>query len=236
MHITEKVAGVDGFLTDAEASILYRLALQAPARKDGVILEIGSWKGKSTICLASGSLLNSKMKVYAVDPHTGSEEHQQADKKVWTFDEFTKNIKDAKVSDFVSPVLKTSQDAAKEFKQPIQLLFIDGDHSYEGVKTDFDLWFPKVVNGGVIAFHDTIGWQGPRRLVNQEVFRGRQFKNARFAGSITYATKVKENTRFDRLKNFYVLQLKHVTELANGVTLPRPLRRLGGRIVRSIQG
>lgn len=34
------------------------------------------------------------------------------------------------------------------------LLYIDGDHSYEGVLKDITNYFPKVVNGGVIAFHD----------------------------------------------------------------------------------
>ena len=38
--------------------------------------------------------------------------------------------------------------------RPVDFLFIDGDHSYEGVKRDYELWSPLVRSGGLIAFHD----------------------------------------------------------------------------------
>lgn len=38
--------------------------------------------------------------------------------------------------------------------ESIDLLFIDGDHSYKGVKADFDLYAPLVRKGGIVAFHD----------------------------------------------------------------------------------
>jgi predicted O-methyltransferase YrrM len=43
----------------------------------------------------------------------------------------------------------------------IDFLFIDGDHTYEGVKTDFDMYSPLVRKGGIIAFHDIVpgGWE-----------------------------------------------------------------------------
>jgi cephalosporin hydroxylase len=41
-------------------------------------------------------------------------------------------------------------------KTPIDFLMIDGDHTYEGVKRDFELYSPMVSPGGVIAFHDTL--------------------------------------------------------------------------------
>jgi len=40
-------------------------------------------------------------------------------------------------------------------KAPIDLLFIDGDHSYEGVKMDWEMYSPLVRSGGLVAFHDT---------------------------------------------------------------------------------
>jgi hypothetical protein len=38
--------------------------------------------------------------------------------------------------------------------EPIDMLFIDGDHTYEGVKADFEMYSPLVREGGVIGFHD----------------------------------------------------------------------------------
>ncbi len=151
---------VEGWLTDKEGETLYNLAKNC--KGNGVIVEIGSWKGKSTIWIASGSKSGNKVKVYAIDPHTGSSEHQKEGEKIYTFEEFKKNIKNAKVDDIVVPLVKTSEDAAKNFDEPIELIFIDGAHEYESVKLDFDLWFPKVINGGIMAFHDTLGyWEGP---------------------------------------------------------------------------
>lgn len=38
----------------------------------------------------------------------------------------------------------------------VDVLFIDGDHTYEGVKKDFDLYSPLVRKGGIVAFHDIV--------------------------------------------------------------------------------
>ena len=43
-----------------------------------------------------------------------------------------------------------------DFPEPLDVLFIDGDHHYEGVKGDYDRHYPKVKSGGIILFHDTL--------------------------------------------------------------------------------
>lgn len=40
-------------------------------------------------------------------------------------------------------------------KREIDFIFIDGDHSYDGVRTDWELWSPLMAHGGVIALHDS---------------------------------------------------------------------------------
>lgn len=47
-----------------------------------------------------------------------------------------------------------SADVGRNFTEPVDFLFVDADHSYEGVKTDWSRWFPKVKVNGVIALHD----------------------------------------------------------------------------------
>jgi len=48
-----------------------------------------------------------------------------------------------------------SIELGKKFKLPIDILSIDGDHSYDGVKGDFDAWTKNLRRGGVVLFHDT---------------------------------------------------------------------------------
>jgi cephalosporin hydroxylase len=38
--------------------------------------------------------------------------------------------------------------------RPVDFLFVDGDHTYEGVRADFELWTPLVRQGGLVALHD----------------------------------------------------------------------------------
>jgi len=187
----------EGWLTDIEGTLLYTLAKNC--KTNGAIVEIGSWKGKSTIFLAKGSKAGQRVRVYAIDPHKGGLSVGP------TFHEFKKNVVNAQVDDIVVPMVKTSEEAAHDFLEPCALIFVDGDHEPDSVKQDFELWYPKLIEGGIIAFHDTIGWVGPRTLVKGSLYKSNNFKNVRFAGSITYGKKVIQNTFADRLKNRYFL-------------------------------
>jgi MMP 1-O-methyltransferase len=216
-----------GWLTHEEGETLYRLAKACTGR--GVIVEIGSWRGKSTTCLGLGSKAGSRVRIYAVDPHA---EH--------TFADFQRNMEEAGIADLVTPVPGRSQELASGFHQPIELLFIDGAHEYELVKEDFDRWVPKVLEGGVVAMHDTTWFEGPKRVADELIFKSRRFKHARYVfSSTTVATKVAENTGTDRLRNRFGLLVKRSMELTRRVAdkerIPQPLQRLGRRLLRGIQ-
>jgi predicted O-methyltransferase YrrM len=197
--IEEVLKTVDGWLNPKEARLLYRLANQCKGK--GAIVEIGSWKGKSTICLSRGSLAGSKTKVHAIDPHTGSPEHSKQFGVVWTFDEFRRNIENAGMTEMVEPHVDYSDAVAKTFNEPVEFIFIDGLHEYEGVKIDFDSWFPKVINHGHMAFHDTTCWPGVLRVMCEDVFKSRHFRKCRYVKSIVYAEKVEQNTFLERVGN-----------------------------------
>jgi MMP 1-O-methyltransferase len=228
---TKKIAqDIDGWLSEKEGELLYNLAKKC--KGNGVIVEIGSWKGKSTIYLGQGSKSGNKVKIFAVDPHTGSSEHQKENKKLWTFEEFKRNVENAGVSDIIKPIISTSEESARAFIEPIEFIFIDGAHEYELVKLDFKLWFPKVINGGTMAFHDTIGWSGPNKVVSEFVFKSKFFKNVTFIDSITYGQKVELNSLFDRLRNRYILILKVLFEQTHNLPIPKPIRFLGKKILK----
>ncbi|HEX6663169.1 MAG TPA: class I SAM-dependent methyltransferase [Gaiellaceae bacterium] len=223
------IADVPGWLTDEEGEALYELARACTGA--GVIVEIGSWKGKSTICLGLGSQAGSAVPVYAVDPHAD-----------YRFGDFKDNVTRAGITDLVHPVASLSQAAADDFDRPIELLFVDGSHEYDLVLEDFEKWVPKVVEGGWVAFHDTTWTAGPRKVVGSAIYRSRRFKDARFVvGSTTVARKVAANTVADRARNRYVLGVKTAFWLGSTAVkkqrrlLPEPVERLGRRFLRAIQ-
>jgi len=229
IKITKKI---EGWLTEREAKLLFNLARNL--KGTGIIVEIGSWKGKSTICLAKGSKEGKRVKVYAIDPHTGSPEHSKRYGKVWTFDEFLQNIKNAGVEDLVVPIAKTSEDAYKSFNLPVDLLFIDGNHEYKSVKLDFELWNNKLIEGGIVAFHDSIGWPGPRKVVDEKILRSKNFKTALIVDSITFTQKVSKNSIKDRLLNYYILLLRHFYLLVQTFHLPKNIRKILKRFFNAV--
>jgi len=69
------------------------------------------------------------------------------------------------------------------------------------VKLDFNLWFPKVMNGGFLAFHDSWHFIGPNLATAIPLLTSSKIKNPRLVDTITYFEKVKKNSLIDRLKN-----------------------------------
>jgi len=162
-----KCSRIHGWLTDPERDLLYNLAHNTLG---GVIVEIGSWQGKSTIALASGSKHAGRGRVYAVDPFCKSDAMKMIDGiyDVWaitqvddTYDKFMANVAEADLWNDIVPIVAVSAEAVALYEQrhnyPIRLLFIDGCHEGSYVQKDWDLWSPRVPSGGVIAFHDAIG-------------------------------------------------------------------------------
>lgn len=218
LEIKELVKDIDpgASILDAEGRLLYKLASKC---KQGVIVEIGSWKGRSTIWLAKGA----RAKVYAIDPHEGTRTHKYGGCEN-TYDEFIKNMERAGVSDMVVPVVKTSEEAVKDWDKPVGLIFIDGEHSCEAVKFDFDNWVPHLVEGGVIALHDTIAYEGPRKVVIDNIFKSREFMNIGMVGQVVYARKGKGSL----VRNYGWLAWKYIYEVMFklAMKLPRGVKEI----------
>ncbi len=228
----QRTRDVEGWLTDREGEALFRLARDYG--RLGAVVEIGSWKGRSTIWLACGQRAGAGGKVVAIDPHTGSTEHQTAE-GVWTFDEFQRNVSAAGVADLVEPLVMTSREAARTLNQPVGLIFIDGAHDYEAVRADFEAWFPKVVDGGVMAFNDADSWPGVFRLVRERVVRSRRFRRLRLVDSTLIAEKVARSTFADRARNRYVFLLVRLSYRSRRLRLPKGLIRIGKQVLRLLQ-
>lgn len=208
MKNLDDVYGLPGMLTAAEVDCLFQLGQFNECR--GVIVEIGSWKGKSTVALARGSAKASSEKIYAIDPHCVLPEEGYSRYLEDTTSEFLANISRAGVEDRVVPMIMTSEEAAKGWNQPIRVLWIDGDHRYEAAKLDFTLWEPFLVEGGILAMHDTIRKKGPKRVLWERVFRSGQFQEIAIVDNITAVRKVKRASLIARIRKYLTLVLRAV--------------------------
>jgi predicted O-methyltransferase YrrM len=227
VELRRRLDELPGWLSYEEGETLYELARSCTGK--GVIVEIGSWRGKSTTCLGLGSKAGKRVRVFAVDRHTDG-----------TFPDWRRNIEAAGIEDVVTPVKGLSQEVAAGFEEPIELLFVDGAHQYDLVRQDFERWVPKVLEGGVVAMHDTTSFEGVRRVAEHEMYRSRRFADVRFVFStMTVGRKVAENTAADRARNLASMLLMRAVSAAVRLKardrLPRPVQRVGRRILRAIQ-
>lgn len=149
-------AEVQGWCSVKMASCLWKLAQKNPNL--GVIVEIGSAWGKSTIVLAEASRRVQGGKVYSVDPHTGGIGYlkQLGVEKIDSFPGFQKNIKNFNVSEQVIPIVETSERAAQLWNPflKIRMLYVDGMHTPEAVEIDINSWLPFMASGGILVFDD----------------------------------------------------------------------------------
>jgi hypothetical protein len=101
---------------------------------------------------------------------------------------FQRNIKNHNVADKIEFHQAYSFDLAKTWNKPLRLLWIDGDHSYKGVKLDFDLFTPHLSDGAIIAFHDVLHrYDGGLRVFMEDILLSPHFGACGFCGSIAWA-------------------------------------------------
>lgn len=180
--------GVEGHLTGRESRLLAFFGAVPTA--EGEVLEIGSFKGKSTIVLAKAATLAGERRIVAVDPLTSpSETDPDLRGAASGWDDFKANLERAGVTDAVEFHQEFSSGLAAKWPagRKLRLLWIDGDHTYRGAKTDFDLYRPHLAPGAVIAFHDALHQiDGPIRVIAEDILPSPDFGPVRFCGSIAW--------------------------------------------------
>ncbi len=182
----------EGWLTGAQAE---RLRTRAAAAGPGTLVEIGSFRGRSTIVLAHAAAGGAR--VVAIDPHAGSDRGPQeigADRARGTADHaaFTVNLAAAGVSDRVRHVRKPSADALGDVDGPLALLYVDGAHRFGPARSDIARWGARVAPGGAMLVHDAFSSIGVTlALLAECVGRGR--------GRWRYAGRTGSLAEYERL-------------------------------------
>lgn len=194
-------------LSPVERNALFQLA--SKCSPEGEIVEIGSYKGGSTVLLA----LASGRDVYAVDPHTltcpghglATEVPAGLEASMSLAQEFRDNLEKANVKSLVHEVPQSSVEAVRDWNKPISLLFIDGCHHFECVKNDFRLWSPFLINGGILVMHDVPILNGPRRVFWDNVFKSHELSNLHLKDRLAWGIKVKSSRTTSLANRFSML-------------------------------
>lgn len=136
-----RFTGCPGWETEPEQRLLVELAKDVP--ENGLIIEIGGEFGMSASLFCYGAPATAE--VITIDLFPGN-----------LIDLHRANLAEAGFAGRTKPVASDSRDYKLPKRTKIDLLFIDGDHSYVGVKADIERFTPHVVVGGVVAFHDSL--------------------------------------------------------------------------------
>jgi predicted O-methyltransferase YrrM len=170
---------VEGMVSDAEAAKLMKLAAGVP--EDVCIVEVGSYRGRSTCALAIGA---EGARVYAIEPHESfagvlGGSFGPPDRRA-----FFENLLRVGVVEKVRLVNLSAEVVCKGWTLPIGLLWIDGDHTEEGVRRDFGAFEPFLRPGGVVAFHDARDPEGgPAKLI-EELLASSSYERADAVGEL----------------------------------------------------
>lgn len=163
-----QLAKLEGLISEQTGVELAKLAATVPG--DHAIVEVGSFKGKSTAYLAEGARLGHGARVFAVDPWDSQPEpgkHGYNSPNVRKA--FDAQLRSLDLRSGVTARKLYSKEAADKWKDiPVGLLYIDGDHEYDSVLDDFANWLPHMAVPALVAFDDYgTRNKGVTRFVNE---------------------------------------------------------------------
>lgn len=171
------IDGVDGWLSVDQAERLYDAA--AATRSGDQIVEIGSFRGRSTIVLAGAA--PDGVTIAAIDPHAGNDRGPQ---QISGFEAeaaddhavFNTNLAAAGVADRVHHVREFSDRAHDAVSGPITVLYVDGAHRYAPARSDIRTWGARVAPGGTMLIHDSFSSVGVTLAIGSELMCSRRFR------------------------------------------------------------
>lgn len=162
---------------------------------EGAVVEIGSFKGRSTACLCMGNRKNKHLsRVLSVDPHFEN-----------TYEIFRKNMQRLGYIGDIDIYKMTSVEAIEDWKGKIRLLWIDGNHEYIAVKEDLLLWGRHLTDGGILLMDDSNSW-GVKAVIEEFLLNTKEYSCLGRVGQVTYAVKGQHEpyayfSQFKRLQN-----------------------------------
>lgn len=230
------VAQVEGWMSPDQARRLYDAA--ASTVPGDVVVEIGSFRGRSTIVLASAAA--DGVRIVAIDPHAGNDRGPEeidgyAAEAADDHSVFNANLAAAGVAHRVQHVRAFSNEAHGAVDQAISVLYVDGAHRYAPARADIRDWGARVRPGGTLLIHDSFSSVGVTLAIARELMFGTRFRYVGRARSLAEYRADLPAGLGARLGNAgrQVLQLLW---FAKNVCLKVLLKFGGGRILRAVTG
>lgn len=180
------VEDVDGWMSPDQVARLYVAA--AATNAGDQVVEIGSFRGRSTIVLASAA--SDGVAIIAIDPHAGNDRGPQEfigfeTEAAGDHEAFNANLAAAGVADRVRHVREFSDLAHEAVCGAIAVLFIDGAHRYAPARSDIRRWGARVVPGGTMLIHDSFSSIGVTLAIGRELVFGHRFRYIGRSRSLT---------------------------------------------------
>jgi predicted O-methyltransferase YrrM len=153
-------ATIPGMLSEESGKFLFALCYAQQLQGD--VIEIGSWQGYSTSFLARAVAESRNGRLYAIDHFRGNVGKESA-YVVGKSDlsdlprKFSDNMQRLGLLQTVRLMEMPNREAAERLRREqirVRFLFIDGDHTREGVQRDVDLFFPFLMKGSIVVFDD----------------------------------------------------------------------------------
>lgn len=181
------VADVEGWMTSGQARRLWTCARTVAT--GATIVEIGSFRGRSMIVLASAAEVG--VELVAIDPHAGNDRGPQEfegfeDQAATDAEVFNANLAAAGVADRVRHVRKFSGQALGDVPGDIDLLYIDGAHRFGPALDDIRRWSAKVRPGGDLLIHDCFSSIGVTGALVMSLFFGSEYRYLGRSESMTH--------------------------------------------------
>lgn len=206
---------IEGWFTDAEAEMLFDIV--SKLQGNGAIVEIGSWCGKSLTYFTLAALgASNPCKIISIDPFLTSNDTPNG-----KYETFIQNLETNNILDKITHIKEKSQIVGKTFDTPIEFLFIDGFHKYDYVKSDFELFFDKIVNEGYFAVHDVTSYEGPYLLVKEIADTYENIKLTGFKDATILAQKVEKLSDSDKAQNQSIINSLEKFVVNSGIRLIR---------------
>jgi predicted O-methyltransferase YrrM len=233
-EVLASVDGVDGWMSPDQAEALYTAA--AACHSGDQIVEIGSFRGRSTIVLASAAAPG--VAVVAIDPHAGNDRGPNeldgyAAEASEDHEVFTRNLDAAGVTAQVRHVREMSDRAHGAVEGEIAVLYIDGAHRYAPARQDIEQWGARVRPGGTLLIHDSFSSVGVTLAIIKELMFGPRFRYAGRARSLTIYHADLDGSGPSRALNA-LHQMAQLPWFAKNVTLKLLLKLKVGVLLRKL--